>query len=83
MTLRLPDQMEADLRAAADAEHRGLHSTVLHAIESYLINRETAEVKADPEALRNLAEARDAVERGEVMYGVDAVKALVADRVDQ
>ena len=42
--------------------------------------RETAEVKADPEALRALAEARQAVPEGDVVYGTDAVRALLRDR---
>ena len=44
------------------------------AVETYLALRETAEVRADPEALRALAEARQAVQEGDVIYGADAVR---------
>ncbi len=53
-----PPELDADLRAAADEDHRSVHQTVVHAIETYLALRETAEIKADPAALRALAEAR-------------------------
>jgi hypothetical protein len=42
--------------------------------------RETAEIRADPEALRNLANARDAMREGDVVYGADAVRALIRGR---
>ena len=48
----------------------------MHAVEIYLAQRATAEIKADPEALRALAEARDAVRSGDVVYGTDAARAL-------
>jgi hypothetical protein len=47
------------------------------AIETYLALRETAEVKADPDTL---AEARQAVQEGDVAYGADAVRDLLARR---
>jgi hypothetical protein len=50
------------------------------AIETYLALRETAEVKADPDTLRALAEARQAVQEGDVAYGADAVRDLLARR---
>ena len=50
------------------------------AIETFLSLRETAEVKADADALRALAEAREAVAAGDVVYGTDAVRALIAQR---
>jgi len=50
---------------------------VLLALETYLALRETAEIKADPEALRSLAEAREAVRQGDVVYGTDAVRRLL------
>ncbi|MGB6164676.1 MAG: hypothetical protein WCF33_00850 [Pseudonocardiaceae bacterium] len=53
-----------------------MHQTVVHAIETYLALRETAEIKADPATLRALAEARDAVREGDVVYGTEAVRAL-------
>jgi hypothetical protein len=45
-----------------------------------LAARETAQVKADPEALRALAEAQQAVRDGDVVYGTDAVSAMVRGR---
>ena len=38
------------------------------------------EVRADPEALRALAEARQAVQEGDVVYGTDAVRDLLKGR---
>jgi hypothetical protein len=54
---------------------------VVHAIEIYLALRETAEIKADPHTLRGLAEAREAVRDGDVVYGTEAVRALVKGRL--
>lgn len=56
MTLRLPPGLEAELRLAAEEDHRSANRTVLFAIEMYLARRETVDVKADPEALRALVE---------------------------
>lgn len=78
MTLRLPVHLDAELRAAAQEDHRSLHQAVVHAVEVYLAERDTAEIKADPRALRALAEAREAVRDGDVVYGTDAVRALLA-----
>ena len=80
MTLRLPADVEADLRAAAAEDHRSMQQAVVHAVETYLAQRETAELKSDPDALRALAEAREAVRAGDVVYGAKAVHALVKDR---
>lgn len=80
MTLRLPPQFEAELRAVASEDHRSVHATVLLAVEDYLARRETAAVKADPEALRALAEAREAVRDGDVAYGVEPVRELLRGR---
>lgn len=80
MTLRLPPDLDAELRAAAEEDHRSVHQAVLLAIETYLGVRETAEVKADPDALRALAEAREAVRAGDVVYGTEAARALVKGR---
>jgi predicted transcriptional regulator len=80
MTLRLPPELDAELRAVADEDHRSVHQTVVHAIETYLALRETAEVKADPATLRALAEAREGVREGDVVYGTEAVRALIAGR---
>jgi predicted transcriptional regulator len=80
MTLRLDPQLEAELRAAAEEDHRSVHQTVLLAVETYLALRETAEVKADADALRTLAEARQAVNEGDVVYGADAVRSLLRGR---
>ena len=41
--------------------------TVLVAVEEYLSVRETAEILADPAALRGLADARDAEQAGDVI----------------
>lgn len=80
MTLRLPPDLADQLRAAAEDEHRSVHQAAVHAIESYLAGRETAEVRADPETLRALAEARQAVREGDVVYGTEAVHNLVGRR---
>lgn len=80
MTLRLDPQLEAELRLAAEEDRRSVQQTVVLAVETFLALRETAEVKADPEALRALAEARQAVQEGDVVYGTDAVRALLRDR---
>jgi len=80
MTLRLDPQLEAELRLAAEEDRRSVQQTVVLAVETFLALRETAEVKADPEALRALAEARQAVQEGDVVYGTDAIRALLRDR---
>jgi predicted transcriptional regulator len=81
MTLRLPADLDAELRAAAEEDHRSVHQSVVHAIETYLALRETAEIKADPDTLRALAEAREAIRAGDVVYGTEAVRALVKGRL--
>jgi PHD/YefM family antitoxin component YafN of YafNO toxin-antitoxin module len=53
---------------------------VLVAIEEYLSMRETAEILADPAALRGLAEARESEQAGDVVYGAEAARALLAER---
>jgi predicted transcriptional regulator len=80
MTIRLDPQLDAELRLAAEEDHRSVHQTIVLAIETYLALRETAEVRADPEALRALAEARQAVQDGDVVYGADAVRDLLNRR---
>ena len=80
MTHRLPPQIEADLKQDAQTEHRSVQQTVLVAIEEYLSTRETAEILADPVALRNLAEARESELAGDVVYGTEAARALLAER---
>lgn len=80
MTLRLPPDLETELRAAADEDHRSMQQQVRFAIETHLAARETAEIKADPDTLRGLAEARTAVKDGDVVYGTDAVRELVDRR---
>ena len=77
MTLRLPPDLDAELRAAAEEDRRSVQQTVVHAIETYLAIRETAEIKADPDTLRSLAEAREAVGTGDVVYGAEAVRTLL------
>ena len=59
---------------------RSVQQTVLVAIEEYLSMRETAEILADPAALRGLAEARESEQVGDVVYGVEAARALLAER---
>lgn len=80
MTLRLPAEVDEALRAVAAEEHRSVQQQVTHVIEDYLARRETDEVKSDPESLRALAEARESVRGGDVVYGVEAARALVRDR---
>jgi predicted transcriptional regulator len=80
MTLRLDPDLEAELRLAAEEDRRSIHQTVVLAIENFLTLRETAEVIADPETLRALAEAREAVREGDVVYGTDAVRELLDGR---
>ena len=80
MTIRLAPQLDAELRQAAEEDHRRLHQTIVLAIEAYLALRETAEIKADPETLRALAEARQAVQEGNIVYGTDAVRDLLNRR---
>jgi predicted transcriptional regulator len=80
MTLRLPAELDAELRAAAEEDHRSVQQAVVHAIETYLALRETVQIKSDPDTLRALAEAREAVRAGDVVYGTEAVHALVKGR---
>jgi PHD/YefM family antitoxin component YafN of YafNO toxin-antitoxin module len=80
MTLRLPAEVEDQLKQVAEIEHRSLQQTVLVAIEEYLSMRETAEILADPAALRGLAEAQEAEQAGDVVYGTEAARALLAER---
>jgi PHD/YefM family antitoxin component YafN of YafNO toxin-antitoxin module len=80
MTLRLPAKVEHQLKQIAEIENRSLQQTVLVAIEEYLSMREAAEILADPAALRGLAEAREAEQAGDVVYGTEAARALLAER---
>lgn len=80
MTLRLPPEVDEALRAAAAEEHRSVQQEVTHAVEAYLAWRETEEIRSDPETLRALAEARESVRAGDVVFGVEAARALVRDR---
>ena len=80
MTLRLPDELDVELRAAAEQDHRSVQQMVVYAIETYLALRETTEIKADPDTLRALADAREAVRAGVVVYGTEAVHAAVKGR---
>lgn len=82
MTLRLPAEVDEELRAAAAEEHRSVQQEVAHAIEDYLSRREAEEVKSDPETLRALVQAQESVSAGDVVYGVEAARALVRDRRD-
>lgn len=80
MTLRLPAELEEQLKQTADSEHRSVQQTVQLAIEEYLSARETAEILADPAALRSLAEAMESEQTGDVVYGVEAARAILAER---
>ena len=80
MTLRLSAELDAELRAVAEEDHRSLQQAIVHALETYLSQRETMEIKSDPAALRALAEAREAVQGDDVVWGTDAVRALVRGR---
>lgn len=80
MTLRLPAEIEDQLKQVAEIEHRSVQQTVLVAIEEYLSLRETAEILADPAALRGLAEARESEQAGDVVYGAEAAHALLVER---
>jgi len=80
MTLRLPPEIEDQLKQVAEIEHRSVQQTVLVAIEEYLSLRETAEILADPAALHSLAEARESEQAGDVVYGIEAARALLAER---
>lgn len=80
MTLRLPPEIEEQLKQVAETEHRSVQQTVLVAVEEYLSARETAEILADPAALRGLAEAREAEQAGDVVYGTEAARALLTER---
>lgn len=80
MTLRLPAELDEALRTAAAEEHRSVQQEVTHAIEEYLARRETEEIRSEPETLRALAEARESVRAGDVIYGAEAARAIVRDR---
>jgi predicted transcriptional regulator len=80
MTLRLDPELDAELRIAAEEDRRSIHQTVVLAIETFLALRETAEVLADPEALRALAEARQAVADDDIAYGADVARNLAHRR---
>jgi len=80
MTLRLSADLDEALRAAAAEDHRSVQQEVTHALETYLARRETEELKSDPEALRALAEARESVRAGDVVFGTAAARALIRGR---
>ena len=52
-TLRLPPEIEDQLKHVAEAEHRSVQQTVLVAIEEYLSMRETAEILAHREVVHD------------------------------
>ena len=76
-TFRRPRRRFASSRRK---DHRSVQQQVVHAIELLLAERETSEIKSDPDTLRALAEARAASRAGDVVYGTDAVHALVEGR---
>jgi hypothetical protein len=63
---------------------RGDHEHVADIVPDGAIEElgETVEVLADSEAVRALIEAREAASRGDVVRGVDAVRALLDERRD-
>lgn len=79
MTLRLSEELAAELREVAKEDHRSVHQSVVLAIESWLVARETAEIKSDPDTLRALAAAREEIARGQVSTTAEVLAAL-ADR---
>lgn len=76
MTLRLPPGLDAELRAAAEEDRRSVQQTVVLAVEAFLARRETAEIKADAETLRALADARAEIARGEASTTDEVLAAL-------
>lgn len=80
MTLRLPPELEQALRDAAADDHRSVQQEIVHVLELYLAQRESDEIRSDPQTLRALAEARESVDAGDVVYGADAARALIRDR---
>jgi antitoxin YefM len=54
----------------------GRPSVVLISYEDLEAIEETLEILSDPEAMSDLREARAAIKRGDVVEGVDAVRAL-------
>ena len=74
-TLTIPDQLLEDLRVRAQAEHRSMQQTVILAVKEYLAVRETDEILADPDALRDIAAAREEIaERGVDLHAVVAAR---------
>ncbi len=81
MTLRLPNELDAELRSVAAADHRSVHQAAVYAIETYLALRETAELRADPQALRSLALAQESIDSGDLLHGPTALHELLASRL--
>lgn len=79
MTLRLSEDLAAELREAAEQDHRSVNQSVVLAVEAWLAARETADIRSDPDTLRALAEAREEVAREEVSTTAD-VRAALAER---
>lgn len=80
MTLRLPPELEDEIRTAAEEDRRSVHQAVVHAVETFLAQRETEEIRADPATLRALAEAQEGIRQGDVVYGTDAIWELLGER---
>jgi len=78
MTLRLSEDLIAELRQVAKEDHRSVQQSVVLAIEAWLAARETADIKSDPDTLRALAAAREEVAGGEVSSTADVLAALAA-----
>lgn len=78
MTLRLSEELAAELREVAKEDHRSVQQSVVLAIEAWLAARETAEIKSDPDALRALAATREEIARGEVSTTAEVLTVLAA-----
>ena len=76
----LSPEVEAQLRQVAEIEHRSVQQMIRVAIDEFLSMRETAEILADPTAVRRLAEARGSEQAGDVTYGAEAAGTLLAAR---
>jgi hypothetical protein len=56
------------------------HTVVTKEPSQRVVLDRLAEILADPAALRGLAESREAEQAGDVVYGTEAARALLAER---
>ena len=80
MTLRLSAEIEDQLRQVAETEHRSVQQTVLVAIEEYLHCARPRKSWLTRQRFAGLAEARESEQAGDVVYGTEAARALLAER---